>query len=204
MSEKLNCGLPHNEKLLLEQVATGNQSSFRLLYDFYRESIYSVAVKALKSEDLAADAVQEIFIKVWTNKDKLPQINDFGAYLHVIARNHIYRKLNQLAREQISFRQYLHDEYSSEINPSLQLGVKELNASIQLILKDLSPQQQKVFRLSRLEGYKHAEIADILHLSKETVKKYLMDALVKVREKLQLYKSESLLLILAYCMCQLF
>jgi RNA polymerase sigma factor (sigma-70 family) len=68
----------------------------------------------------------------------------------------------------------------------------------------LSPQQQKVFRLSRLEGYKHAEIADILHLSKETVKKYLMDALVKVREKLQLYKSESLLLILAYCMCQLF
>jgi RNA polymerase sigma-70 factor (ECF subfamily) len=48
-------------------------------------------------EETAEDVVQEVFIKLWMNKEKLPAIENFNAYLNTVTRNHIFNNLRKLA-----------------------------------------------------------------------------------------------------------
>ncbi|HTN06841.1 RNA polymerase sigma-70 factor [Agriterribacter sp.] len=164
------------EKQILCQVSEGNEIAFRQLYEKYKDQVYYISFKFFKSQSIAEDVLQEVFLKIWMHKEKLSVIDSFSAYLTVILRNHIYNRFRKLANEEVFIRkaaatQVEHHNYTLDnvlLNESRNLLTKAI--------EKLPPQQKKAFELSRIEGKKHEEIARLMNISKETVKKHVMEA----------------------------
>ncbi len=176
----------HNEQALLELIASGDTTAFETLYHHYKKKIYSTAYGVLQSSTHAQDALQEIFIKIWVNRGKLKNMNYFPAWLNTIIRNHLYYKLRQQAKREKPLDYLINDDHDSFTEKIYnEAEFKELVVLVEEAMSKLSPQQQRVFELSRLQGLKHREIATEMNLSQETVKKYIMEALRQVRDYLQ-------------------
>jgi len=175
-------------------VAEGNENAFRILFDKYRDKIFSVAYKITKEEALAEDVVQEVFIKLWLHKEKLPALDNFGAYLNVLTRNHIFSQLRKLATEENYLRELIRQhELENKNQPDVVL-YNELRKMLTIAIASLPPQQKKVFQLGKMEGKKYDEIASILNISKETVKDHMMKASGAIKAYLQ--RNEGLLYML--------
>lgn len=161
----------HNEKMMLRQIAGGDETAFRELFDLYRNKVFYLAWKLLKTDSDAEDVLQEIFIKVWVHKEKLSVIENFNAYLNTLIRNHVYNRLRKKASEECFIRETVNNDNNSFYNTFDTVLLHELQNILQKGLEKLPPQQKKVFELSRFEGLKHEEIAERMNISKETVKK---------------------------------
>src|SRR3569833_308441 len=88
-----------NETDLLALVAEGNEKAFGLLFHHYRPRIYSYAFHLFRNINLADELVQDVFLKVWLNRDKLPHILKFESWVFIITRNQVFDTLKLLARE---------------------------------------------------------------------------------------------------------
>jgi RNA polymerase sigma-70 factor (ECF subfamily) len=175
----------HEEKGLLALVAKGDEAAFHTLFTHYRHKVYHSALRLLQSASHAEDVLQEVFMKLWVGREKLPEINCFSAYLATITRNHIYNALRKLANEELLLEKLLSPHPADRPDAPIEnLSLKELQDTLQKVIATLTPQQKKVFELSRMEGLKHDEIATRLNISRETVKKHVSEALRIVRGQL--------------------
>jgi len=129
-------------------------------------------------------------MKIWLGREKLPEVNCFSAWLNTITRNHIYNALRKLAGEELLLEKLLSPQTPADRPdaPIENMSLKELQEALQNVIATLTPQQKKVFELSRMEGLRHEEIALRLNISRETVKKHVSEALRIVRGQLQRYR----------------
>lgn len=175
-----NNPLYSDEELLL-QVAQGSQAAFRLLYDRYRNKIFSVSWRIIGARSAAEDVVQDVFIKLWLKKESLPEIEHFEAYLNMMVRNHIFNHLRKVANEK-SFLQRLKIKSVQQNSDDLdRICYKELESLVQKTVDLLPPQQKKAYNFSRVDGLKHEEIAEKMGVSKSTVKGHIMGALSHIK-----------------------
>lgn len=182
-ASKLSSNITYEQKELLKGIADGNAAAFKSLYDQYGQRAYYTAFKLLRSPVAAQDAVQEIFIKVWVNREELRDMDHFPAWLGAVIRNHIYYKLRQQTRDAQYLHMVLDEEHTGwQDKEYSEAELQELLGLIRTGIDRLSPQQRRVIELSRLKGLKHREIAAEMNLSQETVKKYIMDAMRALRQ----------------------
>ncbi|SDS91994.1 RNA polymerase sigma-70 factor, ECF subfamily [Mucilaginibacter mallensis] len=74
----LQNGQTDNEKALLGQIAAGNQKSFAIIFAHYSKIIFPFALKLTRSNGLAEEILQEVFLKIWINRENLVSIENFG------------------------------------------------------------------------------------------------------------------------------
>jgi RNA polymerase sigma-70 factor (ECF subfamily) len=173
--------LSNIDTALILQVSEGDEYAFRLLFDQYRNKIFSIAWKITGVKSAAEDVVQEVFIKLWMNKEKLTGVENFNAYLNTITRNHILNNLRKVAYEQTFLEDLIREQSVNTKNISDPVLYNELQNLVHRAIQQLSPQQKKVFQLSRTEGLKHAEIAAQLNVSRSTVKDHMVEALRSIK-----------------------
>ena len=176
--------LQYNEKDLLVQVSQGNELAFRQLFNMYRGKLYSYILKITESKETAEDAVHDVFLKIWINKESLPEILNLNAYLYRMAHNHAYNGFRRMAKETLVMAELERQSGYETSNPDDKLLRKEVRKFIQDAVNKLTPQQKEVFRMSREEGLKQEEIAQRLNISIFTVKKHLTDALNYLRKEI--------------------
>lgn len=174
----------HNEGDLLLRVADGDGSAYRELFQHYWPRVYSVALIFVKAPELAEDAAQDVFAHLWVKRTLLPGVKEFRPYLMTTARNLILNKL----RGQVltnEYAEYLHEFFADPMSdPASMLELKDIHQLIEDGIDQLTPQQQKVFRLSRQQGLSHAEIARVTGLSQRTIKNYMVSAILSLRNYL--------------------
>src|ERR1700753_2010922 len=88
-----------NENDLLARVAEGEEKAFALIFHHYRRKIYSYAYHLSGSSAQADELVQDVFLKVWLHREKIPHILRFDNWLFTIARNQIFDMLKGMAKE---------------------------------------------------------------------------------------------------------
>lgn len=193
--------LPHTDPEMLQAVAAGDEPSFRRLYDRYHASVFQQAIYYLQSEELASDAVQDVFIKLWDKKEKLAEVADVKAYIFIVARNIIISSL----RKRVFHRQ-LDEEFEMLEEdthlPDRQLSFKEALRIVQEGIQSLPSQQQRAYTLSRTGGLSHEAIAKEMALSPETVKTHIKQALKGLRAYLASRSVDLGLLIIFFLHCR--
>ena len=191
----LSANLLYNEKDLLLQVSEGNEHAFRQLFNTYRSKLYTYIFKITESKETAEDTVHDVFLKLWTNKEKLTEIQNLNAYLYKMAHNHAYNGFRRMAKETLVMAE-LERQHGYELSdPDDQLVRKEVRKFIYEAVNKLTPQQKEVFKMSRELGMKQEEIAQRLNISIHTVKKHLTDALNYLRKEIsQSYGSKAVAL----------
>jgi RNA polymerase sigma-70 factor (family 1) len=186
-----------DDRLLLRQIAEGDEKAFAILVSHYWNNIYGQALTYLKSTHQAQDIVQEVFIKVWEKREMLLQIERFDSFLFIMARNHIISELRKKLASPLD--PDVVDSYKEErVLPDQQLSFKQLQQHLKRAIELLPTQQRTAFLLSRDEGLSYEEIATQMDLSRETVKKHICRALNFLRTYMRTHADVNLSIFLIY------
>ena len=174
-------------KNTIERMALGDEGAFRSIFNTYWERIFQVSKSICKMTEMAEEITQDVFLKVWLQREKFTGIENPEAYLFTIARNTLYsalrNKFTTIPLEDI----IIELSGSKSFCPENKLVHKETSESVEVVIKKLPPQQKKVFDLSRNVGYSHAEIAEELNLSKQTVRAHMKQALRTLRSEIAMH-----------------
>jgi RNA polymerase sigma-70 factor (ECF subfamily) len=185
--QTLNSPVPtdslNSEKELLLEVASGSEEAFRTIFHHYRGKLYHYILTITKSAEEAEDTVHDVFLKIWETREKLPVIENLGSYLYRMCYNHAISGFRRMAKETLILAE-LRKESILPLPAIDPISQKEIRALIQNAIEKLSPQQRKVFILSRHDGLKHEEIAAHLGISINTVRTHLGEALRFLREEI--------------------
>lgn len=166
----------YNESELFQLIAKGDQSAYSRLFQLYEGRVFAVAYKMTKSRETAEEIAQETFLNIWQHRDKLSDVQDASAYLFTIAYNIIFRFLKKVAREENLLQELISNARSVSNSTDETILFRERQAIIDKAIQQLPPQRRLIFVLSRLQGLKHEEIANLLDISPNTVKNQLVIA----------------------------
>lgn len=172
----------NDEQGLLRRISHGDQQAFSTLFNSYHPFVYAFARRITRSDEFAEEVVQEIFLKIWIDRESLVKVDNFGAYLNRIVRNHCYNVLRKLAIESKHASLMSKSFDDTDDSTIQQLGYNDVNEVLESAIQTLSAQQKKVYQLCHQRGLTYQEAADELNISQQTVHAYMKDALRKIRE----------------------
>lgn len=180
---------------LVKALKEGNQLAFSIVYKTYAAQTFSLAFKYLLNKELAEDAVQNLFLKLWLKKEEIDETKPINRYLFTMLKNDLLNTLRDskkniyLLEDCLSMVLELEDNSQSENLKQEQMNI------IQQALEQLSPQRRKVFEMKVSGKYSNQEIADKLNLSINTIKFQYSQSLKQIRATVG-----ELSLLLLYCM----
>ncbi|WP_316804677.1 RNA polymerase sigma-70 factor [Pedobacter nototheniae] len=170
---------------LLKKIAEGDEKAFAVLFYQYLPVLQSFALKFTKSDHATEEIIQDSFLKIWLNRDKLETVENVKAYLYKYVSNECLSYLRKTLRQTKTIDNFknTHSDHSNDTVETIHLN--EVNKIINTAIGDLPGQRKKIYELSRQEGKTIPEIAEILNLSPSTVKNALVIALKTIRANLE-------------------
>lgn len=175
-----------SEKELLTRIANGEQKAFNTLFEQYRDRLFVYLFKITKSKETAEEIVLDVFLKIWTGRSLVTQIDHFEAFLFCIARNKAFDFLRWVQKsrlQQMEIWQSMQKLTSTEFADNQTL-LEDAVSVVKEAVTQLSPQRKKIFQLSREQGLTYAQIAKKLHLSTHTVRNHIAASLQFIRAHL--------------------
>lgn len=171
----------HEEASLLAQLKEGNQLAFGTVYKRYVEQTFSLSFKYLCDRQLAEDAVQNLFLKLWINRDRIDTSKPFNRYLFTILKNDLLNTLRDSKDDVFVVEDCLSMLINLESDTHTEQFDQEQIDMLRKAVDTLSPQRRKIFELKLTGNYSNQEIADSLALSINTVKFQYSQSLKQIR-----------------------
>lgn len=172
---------PEYEKELVLRVSRGDQAAFHAIYTYYSPRVYGKLLKVLKSKELAADILQELFSILWQKRAGIDPQRSFNAYLFKISHNLVIDVFRKAKRDQQLIDRLMNAGIEEVENIEDWLFRKENEAWLKTAIDRLPPQRQMVFRLCKLESRSHEEVSQLLNISRATVNNHLVKAIQNLR-----------------------
>jgi len=169
----------------IQQLIAGDESVFTIVYELYSEKVYRLAFRFLKDEKHAEEIVQETFINLWLSREKLNADGNMWLYLYVISKRLSLNALRQIGKSSILVEKLLHEISELQNTTEEEVIAHDLEHYAEKIVDKLPRQQQLVYKLSRVEGLSHKEIAEQLQISPNPVKNHMVEALKTLKTHLK-------------------
>ncbi|GAB3022897.1 RNA polymerase sigma factor [Spirosoma pulveris] len=166
---------------ILDRVIQGDQAAFAKLYRHYRNPALKFCFYLVKDQEESENMIHDLFIKIWERRTQINPTLNFNSYLFTCLRNMAFDYLKQVEKSQLLRQRYMEQmqgvpEESDDQEARIQL--------LELAINSLS-EKRKMILLMNIEGGKsYQEIAEMLRISKNTVKNQLVKAKQLLREKL--------------------
>lgn len=170
------------------RLRAGDREAFEAVFREHFGRLADYAYRMVGSRDAAEDVVQEVFVALWTNRDRISTPDNLMAYLFRSVRN---RGLNLLRHERLvtNFRTARAAEGEQESAPADQnTEMAEIDTAFKEAMAALPPRSREVFGLSRNEGLTYPEIAQTLGISVKTVETLMGRALKAVRQRMAVFR----------------
>jgi len=187
--------LPPDSKALFTQIAEGDKTAYKAIFDSCKAPFYSAAFKMTRSAYLAEEIVQEVFILLWTKRTQVAAAENPSAYMLTVLYNCIYGHFKKIAAEKNLKLLLLQNGEAPEESLDALLQTKENQLLLKNIIEQLPPRQQMVYKLSKQEGMSRIAIASQLHISPNSVRNHLQDAVKSIRHYLKDKKAISSVII---------
>lgn len=171
----------YNEEEIIALVIQGDEAAFAILFEHYRDKVYSIAYKLTHSTTVAEDVVEDVFLKIWLKRNNLETIQNFGAYLFTITRNDVYKILKITAKNYKVSEFTDLNQLTAKNDTEDYLMDKEYCSLLQKAIDRLPDQQKQVYHLIKERDMKREAVADILQIQPETVKFHLAQAMKNIR-----------------------
>lgn len=160
-------------------IKNGNMPAYKQLFLKYYVPIRRFLTVILNDFETAQDVAQDIFLKVWLNRDGLDLNKSIKSLVYTMARNtavnHLRQKSGKLAGD-------IEDYVVTSSETTEKVEADSLQSYILLRIMKMPQKRRRIFMMSRYDGMKNKEIAARLGLSVRTVEKHIELALKDLRQ----------------------
>lgn len=170
---------------IVPELRKGSRHAFETLFKSYSPKLLSFCGRYFNNDQDCEEIVQEVFIKLWNNRENIREADTFESFLYTIAKNHIYNVLRKNIHRKAFDDYNLSHLLKESFNIEEEQNFAELFIIVKSITKSLPEQRRKVFVMSRFKGFTNKEIAKELNISINTVETHIKLALKKFREVLK-------------------
>ncbi|MBC9795890.1 RNA polymerase sigma factor [Sinomicrobium weinanense] len=169
---------------LVESLKKGDERAFRTIFYALRKRLYYFVFSYAKSDYVADEMVQEVFIKVWQKRESIKPPT-FTTFVFTIARNLTYNHLRDAFRRE-SLKEELWKNVCTQYEPiEATIYFDEYRQIVNRIVDGLPPQKKIIYKLSREEGKSNKEIAGMLGITPKTVKNHLWKIMEVIKFRLR-------------------
>lgn len=158
-------------KNLQEGIACGDQGALKELYQLLYKKLVQFAYVLVRSRELSEEVVEDVFIKLWSRRSQIMNIQNLKVYLYIATKN---TALNYLSKKAIELTtapfDYL-DIETAEVgsSPEQLMITAEMLRKMQAAVDALPPRCKMIFKLIREDGLKYKEVSDVLGISVNTI-----------------------------------
>lgn len=164
---------------------SGDQEAFAVLYNLHIDKLFSYGTKFCRDEEAIKDALQELFLELFLKRDKIKIVpENLRFYLMLALKRNLIKKLQSGRRiiQELDESANFMAEYSIELQVIEKEKDAEINRKVLNALNQLPPKQKEAIYLRFNESLEYSEIAEILEITIESVRKQVYRALKTVRE----------------------
>jgi RNA polymerase sigma-70 factor, ECF subfamily len=182
------------DKALLDRVRAGDQRAFDVLIETHGPALLRFAMAQLQDPRDSEDVVQDVFMRMWSERERLGEARSARSYLMTAVRNRAIDKMRRLRLERrwiepLSAPGEPHERDPLSMVPDPKAvgdpaSLAELDAAIQHLVESLPERGRTAFRLCRDQGLSYAEAAEIMGVSAVTVRTHVVRALTTMRKAL--------------------
>ena len=175
------------DSILIARIRAGDERAFEELFRRYYRELCRYAARFDATTGTPEEIVQEVFFRVWRNREQLLEVKTFSSYLYTAVRNQAF---NRRKREQTAARWREAKEVEVQADPvgapaaDEEVRAAELAAAIERAIEQLPPRCRQVFLLHRREHRTCPEIAEMLQIAPKTVEVHIGNALKQLRAAL--------------------
>lgn len=172
-----------SNKLLVDLLVEGDEKAFDVLF----RQVYPkmrLFLSRLCGDDDAEDIIQDLFLKLWLNHDKIKSIGNLDSYLFRASRNAALTLIRNAKWSAVLNEQKAEDNLKVDTSPVDDAMCSQLEQIIEQELEKMPPQRREIFRMSRFQGMSNEQIAKAKNLSKRTVETHISLALAELRNAL--------------------
>ena len=159
--------------------------TFKITVVPLREKLIAYTLRLADGQVEAEDVVQDVFLKLWSIRDRLDDVQNVEALAFKVTKNKVLDELKKCREERIDgiTATDLYASVTTE-NPENDVVMNDTVAHIKRLIGMLPSLQQTIIRMKDVEGYELAEIAEITDTQVEAVRMNLSRARKKIREQL--------------------
>jgi len=168
------------EKAKIEALCNGNHKAFEDIFIMYFRRVKVFIVGIIKSDADAEELAQDVFIKLWLNREQINVNKSLNAYIYAIARNATFNYLKHQIVEQSYLSNYKQNEDVD--TPEEIYFAQEIKLLVEMTVTKMPAQRRRIYILSREKGIANEDIASQLNISKKTVENQLSLAFKEIRE----------------------
>lgn len=173
---------------LVEQFKLGNEMAFELIFHSSKGKLKGFLKKVLPGDEDEESVLQEVYLKLWSNRKSIKADKNFETYLFAIARNMVI----DIMRKRLHKQKYLEDLYcqlkeghENSLDTLAILEYSELEKKVLELIEKLPGKRQVIFKLNKLEGLTYKEIAVRLNISENTVDSQMRKSLTFLRGEMK-------------------
>jgi RNA polymerase sigma-70 factor (family 1) len=174
-------GTDANIAFLLQQLKHGSEPAFNALYRLHSKMLLGNIRNLVKDQEVAKELLQDLYLKVWENRDAIDTNKSFKSFLFTIGRNMVYDYLRRVSLDKKAKLKLMAGALEFYSHSEEDLDLKESKEVLQTAVNTLPPQCRQVYTLSKLEGKSHQEISQQLGISISTVNNHMVKANKVVR-----------------------
>lgn len=186
MQKDLHLHSNNEDSVLFQLIKQRDKNAFTQIYNKYHRYLYILAFRFLKNDEMAEDAVQYVFVKLWINTRDINVEVNLKNYLYTMTKNYI---LNQIRdkKEIISINYEYAQKEIEDDGSDIQKMIEETQLSDLLYkgIESLPHQKKEICKKKIQENKSNQEIADEMGLSVHTVKSHYQESIKLLRSYFQ-------------------
>ena len=165
------------------QFLDGDNASFSEVYRRCFEKMKAYGLKIGFEERVCEDAIQDVFIKVFSSKDKLSHVKSIEFYLLNSLKNRLFDLHNEERRSRLIDYDEIFQLHENSVIEKIILSEKELQikSDIERFLKSVTPKQRKIIHYYYQLNFSFEEIATVLDITPDAVRRSLTRAFKKIK-----------------------
>ena len=179
-------GIDQKINLLWESFVFGNKEAFANIYNQHLNTLFRYGTKLCADEEIVKDSIQEVFIDLYLKREKnKTNPENLKYYLILALKRNIIKKLKKIKKSGESISIYevpFEPEYNVEQVIIKSEEETEKNRYIESILNQLPVKQKEALYLRFNESMEYPEIAKVMDISVESVRKQVYRAIKTIRE----------------------
>lgn len=187
----------NEERWYLDGLKNGQRSAFDFVYKKYSKSLLVKLQRMVKSPEIVDELLQDIFLKVWTNREDINLDKSFKGWIFTIAQTTVFTYYRKLALDK-KMQQHVLEVFVEFYEQTEEyIFNKERMQLLNSAVDQLPPQRKEIFRLCKIEGKSYQEAGELLSISPSTVSNQLVSATKSVKRYVFFHSQEFLVFCIA-------